>query len=320
MANNTPVTAPFPINPVMTGIAIAYRNQALIADMVLPRVPVATKEFKWQKYAKSERYTLPETLVGRRGRPKQVEFGATEESSSVRDYGLDDPIPNDDITQAAAAGQGYSPVNHAVEGLTDLILLDREVRAAELIFNTANYDSSLQDTLSGGDQWSDYDNSDPVDQLLSALDAPIYRPNVLTLGQAVWTKLRKHPKVVAAVFANGGNASTGGVITREQLAAVLEIEEILVGQGWLNTAKKGQDVDMERVWGNHAALIYRNRLANTQRGITFGFTAQYQGRIAGQMPDSNIGLRGGVVVRVGESVRELIVAPDCGYFFENAIA
>lgn len=320
MANNTPKTTPFPVDPVMTGITIAYRNQSLIGDMILPRVQVGTKEFKWQKYAQEERYTVPETLVGRRGRPKQVEFGATEESSMVYDYGLDDPIPNDDITQAAAGGQGYSPVNHAVESMTDLILLDREIRVADMIFSPDSYASGFKETLSGTDQWSDFDNSDPVQQILDALDTPIMRPNVFTLGQAVWTTLRQHPKIVAAVNAMGGNAAVGGVVTRQQLAAILEIEEVLVGQGWVNTAKKGQNPTISRVWGNHASLIYRNRLANTQRGITFGFTAQYQGRIAGQMPDMNIGLRGGVNVRVGESVRELIVAPDCGYFFENAIA
>ena len=39
--------APFPIIPELTGIAIAYRNRAMIADLVLPRVtPVSKEEFK----------------------------------------------------------------------------------------------------------------------------------------------------------------------------------------------------------------------------------------------------------------------------------
>ena len=32
--------APFPIDPELTAIAIAYRNGRMIADEVLPRVPV----------------------------------------------------------------------------------------------------------------------------------------------------------------------------------------------------------------------------------------------------------------------------------------
>jgi len=316
MAVNTPKTAPFPIDATLTGIAIAYRNTNLIADMVLPRVPVQTKEFKWMNYDKAERFTLPNTLVGRKGRPTEVDFGANEDTSQTNDYGLDDVVPHDDIIQAAAAGNGYNPLGHATEALTDLILLDREVRAAKLLFSASSYITGQKETLSGTDRWSDYDNSSPKEQLLDALDVPLMRPNVLTLGQSVWTKLRQHPQLVSSILRNDGRS---GTITRQQLADLLEIEEVIVGQGFVNIAKPGQTASMQRVWGNHASLMHRNRLANTQRGVTFGFTAQYQGRIAGQMPDPVNGLRGAVRVRAGESVKELVVAPDLGYFFENVI-
>ncbi|MDO6575684.1 hypothetical protein [Staphylococcus pasteuri_A] len=36
--------------------------------------------------------------------------------------------------------------------------------------------------------------------------------------------------------------------------------------------------------------------------------------------DDNIGLRGGVRVRVGESVNEQIVCDDVAYFLENVVA
>ena len=42
-------TAPFPVTPELTAIAIAYRNPdaSLIADDVMPRVrPVSTREFR----------------------------------------------------------------------------------------------------------------------------------------------------------------------------------------------------------------------------------------------------------------------------------
>ncbi|EHF7717022.1 phage capsid protein, partial [Salmonella enterica] len=61
-------------------------------------------------------------------------------------------------------------------------------------------------------------------------------------------------------------------------------------------------------------------LADTQGGVTFGFTAQFGSRVSGSIPDPDMGMRGGQRVRVGESVRELIVAQDCGYFFQNAVS
>src|SRR5690606_23611667 len=130
--------------------------------------------------------------------------------------------------------------------------------------------------------------------------------NVAVVGQAVWTKLAQHPKVVKAVHGNDGDS---GIARRAALAELLELEEILVGQSRLNTAKKGKAASLSRVWGKHMSLIYRNRQADTQGGLTFGFTAEWGNRVSGTRDDGDIGLRGGKRTRVGESVKELIVAP-----------
>ena len=53
--------------------------------------------------------------------------------------------------------------------------------------------------------------------------------------------------------------------------------------------------------------------------MTFGYTAQFKDRVSGSIVDPDIGLRGGQRVRVGESVKELVVAKDAGYLFENVI-
>jgi hypothetical protein len=306
--------APFPITPELTAIAIAYRNPALIADQVLPYVPVGKKEFKYWKYEKPERFTLPDNYVGRKSTPNQVEFNATEVIESCVDYGLDDIVPQDDIDNAPA---NYNPLGNAVEGIQDLNLLAREKRVADLIFNTANYDTANKTALTGNDQWSAFDTSDPIEDILEAMDVCIMKPNVMVLGNAVWTVLRRHPKVIKATNKNSGDS---GVAAREAVAELLELEEILVGQGWLNSAKKGQTATFVRVWGTYCALIYGNRLANTQRGTTFGFTARLGTPVAGSIPEPTVGLRGSIRVRAGESVKELICANDLGYLFSNVIA
>jgi len=306
--------APFPIQPELTAIAIAYRNGRLIADDVLPRVPVGVQEFKYLKYTLADGFTLPDTKVGRRSRPNEVEFSATETTDKTDDYGLDDPVPQADIDNAPP---NYDPLGRATESTTDLILLDRERRAANLVFTLGNYPSANRTTLSGSSQWSDT-TSDPITAISNALDVPVVRPNVAVLGRAVFTNLARHPKIVSAVL---GNAGLSGIARREQIAALFELDEVMVGEGWLNTAKKGQTASLSRVWGKHASFIYRDKLASTQQGRpTFGFTAQWGTRIAGANPDPGIGLRGGQRVRVGESVKELLCANDLAYFFQNAVA
>jgi hypothetical protein len=305
--------AAFPITPALTAIAVAYRNTRLIADQVLPRVPVGKQEFKYRKFALADGFTVPDTKVGRSSQPNQVEFGFAEVTDATRDYALDDPIPQADVDNAP---DGYDPQGRATENLADLIALDREVRTSALVFNEASYAATNKTTLVGADQWSD-PTSDPIGAILAAMDKCIMRPNVAVFGRPTFTKLAQHPAIVKAF---NGNQGDSGIATRKFIAELFELDEVLVGEGWLNIAKKGQPVNLARVWGAHAAFIYRNQLADTIYGTTFGYTAQFGMRVAGAINDPDLGMRGGQRVRVGESVKELVCASDLGYFFQNAVA
>lgn len=307
--------AQFPIQPALTAIAVGYRNTDYIADLVAPRVTVAAEEFEWLRWNLADGFTIPDTRVGRKGQPAEVEFTATEETSSTFDYGLDSFIPQKDIDNAPP---NYDPEARATEGTTDLVLLDREKRVADTTFALATYASTMRTTLSGTSQWSDFTNSNPLTAIKAARDSMIMPGNVLVLGQQVWSTVQNHPVLVRAVF---GPLAQGGQITRQQLAAALEIDEVVVGNAWANTARAGQTVSLGRVWGKHAALIRRERNpAGPNRMPTFMWTAQFGTRIAGRIPEPKRGLRGGITVRVGESVREVVSAPELGYLWRDAIA
>lgn len=305
---------PFPTDPRLTGIAIAYRNAELIADRILPRVPVGKKEFRWLKFDRAERMTVPETLVGRKSLPNEVDFTGQEEAGMVHDRGLDDVVPNDDISEAP---EGYDPRGEAVEGLTDLILLDREIRVASKVMDAANYPAASKVTLAGTDQFSHL-SAKPLQLITGYLDTLFVRPNVIVMPVPIWNALRSHPNVVSAISVSG---TSNGMITRQQLAQLLEVEEIIVGQGWKNSAKPGQAATIVRVWGGDSMLaFYRNPQATPRRGVTFGYTAQFGTRISGQIPEPKMGLRGSVRFRVGESVNEMIVCNDLAFLFQDCLA
>lgn len=301
---------PFPIDARLTAIALAFRNAdvALIADNVLPRTPVDA-DFKWLEYDLAQGYTLPDTKVGRKSMPNEVEFSATEKTSRVEDYGLDDIVPNSDINDD---NQGVDPLGTATAYLAGLIDLGREVRVAGMVFDGANHTNKV--TLASGSRWSD-DDIDPVPGISDGLDTPIMRPNIGVFGQTTWTKLRRNPFLVKAI--KGQFAS--GQVSRAEFAEYFELQEIHVGSGFVNTAKKGQAAAMSRVWGKHAAFIYRDRTAGPQSGVTYGFTGVKGGKVSGQIPEPTIGLEGSVRVRTGERLKELVVAKDLSYFFQTAV-
>lgn len=322
------VDRPFVIDAALSAISIGYKNSAsaYIADEALPRMPVSAEKFKWTKYPLEEAFNVPDARVGRRGRVQQLEFGGTEQTDSVEDFGFDAPIPNTDIDAAREArARGVStfdPEGHAVMMLTDTLLNTREVRAASIVHNPASYAAGRKVTLAGTSQFSDYANSDPVGVIKTGMDSTlVVRPNTVVMGRAVWSKISSHPDIVNAVK---GNVTGSGIVTIEQFAELLRgegIQKVLVGDSWYNTAKPGQQVALSRAWGKHIALIHLNPIARPEGGgVTFGFTAEYGNRIAGRIEDTDIGLQGGVRVRAGERIKEIICAQDAGYFIQNAVA
>ncbi len=304
---------PFPVDPALTSVTLAYKNNSYIADDILPRVPVAREEFKYRKFDKEAYLTIPETRVGRKGKPSQVELSFTEVTASTQDYGLEDAVPYSDIQNAP---ENWNPEQKAVEFLTELIALAREKRAADLVFNEDTYSSGLKTTLSGTSQFS-HASSNPISTLKTAIDALFLRPNVMVMGREVFSCLSTHSKIVQCVYPN---ANGNGIVTPEQLATILDIERVVVGSAWLNSARPGATPSIARCWGKHVALLHVNKAAGTSDLPTFGLTAELGTRSAGTSFDFDIGVRGGNKVRVWEQVCELAVAPDLGYFIKNAIA
>ncbi|CAJ1391647.1 unnamed protein product [Effrenium voratum] len=315
---------PFVVDPALTAISIGYRNTAnmLIADDVLPMQPVGGEKFSWTEYGVEEAFTVPDNEVGRRGRTPELEFGGSERESAVKDYGFESPIPYSDITEAArmrSQGLGtFDPEKHAVMRITDANILRREKRVADLVQDPANYEAGRKVALVGTDKLDDYDNSQPIEVLKEAINGTfIFRANTLVMGHKVWQAISSHPHIVNAIR---GNLTDKGIVRREEVAALFEVNKILVGEGYLNVAQKGQPVDLQRVWGNSIQALYINPQARPEGDVTFGMTATYGTRIAGRIEDKDIGLEGGVRIRQGDRVRELIIAKGVGYQITGAVS
>jgi hypothetical protein len=308
----------FPTDPHLTAIAIAYKNpdKVLIADDVLPRVPVGSTLFEYTAFNDAAKgYTVPNTMVGPRGRVNRVDLSGQRLPGTTEDQGLDIPLSHFDVN---ATGEKVDARGRATELATSLIQLGREVRVASLVFNAATYPTGRKEALVGADQLDhdDYEGN-PIRLISDGLDAALIRPNVLVFGQRSWSVFRGLPQIVKAVQGNSGDS---GLARRQQVAELFEVSEVLVGEGFVNINKPGEAPEFHRVWGGHIAAIYRDRAAASAGGLTFGATFEYGSRVAKSIKDEDVGLRGGERVRVGESVRELVVAPDAAYFWEDVVA
>ena len=304
-----------PIDPVLTAIVIAYRNKRLIADDVFPYVPVGKSSFKYFKRTLAEGFTVPNTFVGRKSTPNQVEFSGDEVTASCDDHFLDDVVPQSDINDAP---EGQNPLNIAGEGTIDLVLLAREIRASALAFSASQYATDNKLALSGSDQFDDYVGSDPIEVIKDALSSMFMRANIMVIGRKAFDKLSSHPKILKAAH---GNLGDSGIASKQQIARIFDLDDVVVGEAFVNASKKGETTALTRVWGNHLSLIYRDSLATPNGSrMTFGFTARQGGRVGNIIEDKKTGAKGSFIVRAGETVKEIITSDRLGYLIQNVIS
>jgi hypothetical protein len=316
---------PFATVARLTQIALAVKPYGMIADLAAPRVPVPDEEFVYTKFSTEDRFTLTDTRIGRKSEPNQVELGGTDVTASTEDRGLDDFVPQKDLDRYSSGATAIDPSATAVEGLAALVDLDREKKVADLYNTLTTFASSLRTTLSGTSQWS-HASSTPVTAIMQAMDTMLVRPNVLICSREVFTALRTHAQVVAAVLgAAGVGAASGasGVVSEMAMADLFGLQRILVGETFYNSAKPGQAASYARLWGKHATLARIDPAVRNVRGgamPTFLATAEWQGRRTRIIPEPKRGIDGGNTYRVAEQIKELVLWQEAAYHFHDAAA
>lgn len=309
------------VNATLTNVSLMYKPVGLIADQVCPDFPVIKKQGDFKSFNKEERFTIPDDRVGPKSVPNEVEFSTEEDTFSCKDHGLDEFVSNDE--QAQAVGGPFNALIDATEFITNLLALGKEKQIADLYFAAGTYPVGNKVQLAGNSQWSDPVNSTPIADIEDALAACFGDPNHITFGFETWKVLKQHPDILKAVTALGALLDHKGLATLNGVAELFGLQKALVGKARFNTAKKGQAASYSRLWGKHCAIhdIRKPSLRGLFFGANFLWTPPgMESRVAGTIPNAKRGLRGGTIVRVGESRVPKIVAPDTGYFIEDAVA
>lgn len=300
------------VNAEYTGISLAYKNPAYIADKVLPRVPVNKQVFTYDVYPPEAFLNVPKTLIGPKGEPESMDVAKKRIAASVEYHALKDEVPQTDLDEQA---EGEDIMGDNVLLLTEGLSLAREVRTAKMLQDTANYGSNTL-TLSGTDVLSDKDSA-LLDTIFDSRKKMLVKPNKMVVSDDGAIYLQRHPDVVSMYKAQFSDQKAG-IAPLEYVAALLKLEEIIVGQSVMNAAKKGQTASLVQAWGNDIVMFYQNPLATPKQGMTFGYTAQWGTRQVGQYFDPEPGYSGVHKNKVAEALIELVTASSCGFLIKNA--
>jgi len=307
-----PLITQVKFDQLLTNISLQFAAapDGYLADMVLPSVPVAKESAAYWVYDKS-RLDAPDSKRAPRSDYNRIDWNVTTDTYVAEQYGLEGEIDDEERKNAA------TPLDLDVdttEIVTDMVLNNREKRVADLVLSTAVVTQNI--TLAGVDQWSDYANSDPLDDVKTArttiyAGAPGYTPNTLLMGYLVFEVIKLHPDIKEIV-----KYTERAIITKQILAAVFEVDEVLIGKVMRRTSKEGQTDAFGDVWGKDVLLFYKENRPTLKRA-SFGYQMRQNDlRVFRYREDK----RDTDVIRVSEKQDEKIVSAPLGYLIKAAVA
>lgn len=303
------------INPELTAIALTYKNPKFIAEEIFPKVPVETTSFQYREYDENNYFTIPETKIGIMGRPNTVEFKGKLKTASVEDHALEELIPIS--REKENKNNKINSKEKAVNQLTSLLKTRKEIVAAGILADVNSYGGNGGNvkTLVKAEKINN-DEANAVKIIQTAADSLLYAPNVMVTSRAAMSALKMNPYIVDAC---GTAAKKAGLVTIEAIKELFGLEKILVGESVHNTAKKGQNLNLQPCWGNNISLLYINKDSDTENGLTFGFEAIYDDIQIGEFTDGHHGTKGVNVVKAFYSSKFLNICANCGYLLKDVL-
>jgi hypothetical protein len=200
--------------------------------------------------------------------------------------------------------------------------LRREIRTASLLSNQANF--ATNELLTAGSQFSDT-AFDPIEYFGALRERIPVECNKMVITPRGLRALRSNPILVESITSSGAGANARGRISKEAVAELLELEEIVVMGARTNTVELSNPlapaptVGLRRILGNVAALIRVDssvRSATNDR-MTWGMTATYQGMSVSKRFNDGIGARGVDELKLIENSKEIVAAPIAGVLIRN---
>lgn len=304
---------------VLSTFATMYKNPRLIYDQVVSMLRVVKASDRFARYSKADVFALADSTYIAGGQANEINARLDLDGLySTREYGLAGYVLDRTVRNA---DNPIQPRLDQTRLLTDQLMLGRERRVAQLIFNPASYPSSHVETLAGNAQWTNA-ASDPVGDIQTAIRTPLMKPNVLMFGAEAWDGFRRHEKVLRAI--SGATLSTGadpagGMATRAQVAALYEVQSVVVGEARWSPDDFQQNTtgNLQFIWGKHVSALYVEPTMSGPDTLTHAalfYTMPLEIATAYRLE------RKGEYV-VGNWDEDLqVIAPDVGYHLRDVVA
>lgn len=316
------------IDKALTNMSVAYMQEpgAFIANKVFPKLPVKKQSDVYFVYNKGDFFRDEARVRG----------GGTESVGGDYRVSVADPYYckvhafHKDVNEQERANydEPLQADTDATDFVTQKMLIKREVDWASKYFVTGVWGRELTgvDSTPTGNQTLKFDSgaSDPIrvvsDEIVTMASKTGFKPNTLVLSPHVFYALKNHGDILDRI-----KYTEKGIVTADLLAALFEVERVLVPWGVVNDANQGATDSIDFIMGKHMLLMYVNPrpgLKKPSAGYTFTWTGfegsgEFGNRIV-RLPMDQLGL--GTERIEGEiAFDHKVIAADVATFFKDIV-
>ena len=306
--------APPHVDAALSTLSIRFQNEEYIGTQIMPIALVPKQSDKYSVYSDRDYLAYPDAAIGPQGQVQQLSSNVDQTGNFFcAGKALEEYVDMDNISNADAP---LDLLGNATYKANDGLEWNREVQIASVLTTTANYGSNYQ-TISAGSEW-DTSNGQPVSTIQDAVGNCLGGPGATEVvgwcGYNVYKVLARHPEVRELYKYTGS-----GLASPQLLAGLFNLDRLLVGRAWQDTANESQTLALARIWGDYFGVA-RVSKAPRKDMYSFGMTFDWEGKQTSVTYDQRKSRRGGYYVKVSDAWAPKVVAPRAGFLITNCLA
>lgn len=310
----------------LANVSVAYRNHGYIADRVFPIIDKVSNKAKIARYLKGAWFRdeagirAPGTRANRGGYPTDYIDISTAEYAFAKEV-----TDEDRNAVKVAGGPPLRPDQDAIEFATDKVDLKKERRVASLVL-TGTWSGVAGEDAEGG--WTAGDGNTFIDDVETRIETirknTGVRPNRLVLSANAMPELKQESTLLDRI-----KYTQRGVVTAELIAAMLKLDEVLIGDAIYSSAEEtraGDDFTSVDIWEKNAGKGSAFLFYTPPRPGLKTPSAGYQARVAyedGQIRRTTTWRENAEhqdVYEVAEETDIVQVGADLGFLWYDIIA
>lgn len=309
----------------LANVSIAYRNRSYIADRIFPIIDNVSPRAKIARYLKGAWFRDEAGIRGAGAEAKRGGYEVDMLSLATKEYAFAKEVTDEDRKFANSQGAPpLKPDQDALEFTADRIDLKKEVRTAELVLTgtwsgVAGEDAGGLWAAGGGNTFL-ADVRGGVEIIRSKTGM---KPNCLSIDFGTYNSLKEESTILDKI-----KYTERGVLTKELLAAILDLDEVIIGEAIKSTAKEtkaGTEFTASNIWeknaGKGSAFLYYRPSAPGLKTPSAGYQARvaYEGGQSRRVTSWREPSRHQDVYECAEETDILITGADLGFLWYDTL-